>query len=144
MSADGSITLVWGDGPNKFKFGIGQFRELQERVNTRRVAIGAPLVGPMSLVNLLKANDAWPDDARDILMLGLIGADMPLNAAHRKMVKYFDGEAPLIHMTTALAVLMAGLAGAPGDELSKKKTVTTNPTSTPPSSSQDSTGPALQ
>jgi len=144
MSADGSITLVWGDGPNRFKFGIGQFRELQERINGRRVAIGAPLVGPMSLVKLLKANDAWPDDVRDILILGLMGADMPLNAAHRKMVKYFDGEAPLIHMTTALAVLMAGLAGAPGDDVKKKTTSHPQTTSTPQSSFPDSTEPVLQ
>ena len=41
MSADGSITLPWGDGDHVFRLAIGGFRELQEKVNGRRVAIGA-------------------------------------------------------------------------------------------------------
>lgn len=143
MSADGSVTLVWGDGENKFRYAIGQFRELQEKVNQRRLAIGAPLVGPMSLLNLLRTNDAWPDDVRDVLRIGLTGAGMTIAAAHVKLVRYFDSTPPLEHMVPAFTVLLAGLAGAPEDEVSSKKKTSTK-TSTPPSNSPSSTGPALQ
>lgn len=142
MSADGSIALVWGDGElHVFRFGIGQFRELQEKVNGRRIAIGAPMVGPMSLVRLLQANDAWPDDVRDVIRIGLLGGSKPSGDVHRLMVNYFDPVAPLNHMRTAFTVLMAGLAGAPEDtDDSKKKTM--GKTKTPPSNSHESTEPA--
>jgi hypothetical protein len=145
MSADGSITLVWGDGENKFRFGIGQFRELQDCVNQRRLAIGAPLVGPMSLLNLLKASDAWPDDVRDVLRIGMVGGGAPIVTVARKLAAHFDNSPPLEHMLPAFTVLLAGLAGAPGDQLPAKKKITRKTkTSTPQSSSPDSTGPALQ
>lgn len=144
MSADGSITLVWGDGEHLFRFAIGQFRELQENVNRRRIAIGAPMVGPMSLVRLLQANDAWPDDIRDVLRIGLVGGGMKPPDAHRLMVHYFDAVPPLENMKPAFTVLLAGLAGAPGEEDSKKKTRRRTKTKTPPSPSPESTEPALQ
>lgn len=143
MSADGSITLVWGDGENKFRYAIGQFRELQEKINGRRQAIGAPLVGPMSLINLLREKDAWPDDVRDILRIGLVGGGMTVTEAHRKLVLYFDSSAPADHMLTAYYVLIAGFIGVPEDEL-KKKTEQKQETSTTLSDSPKSTGPGLQ
>jgi hypothetical protein len=123
MSADGSITLIWGDGENKFRFAIGQFRELQEKINTRRVAIGAPVVGPMTVLAALRTNDAWPDDVRDVLRIGLVGAGMSTQEAHRKLVMYFDGRPLLENVLAASAVLLAGLVGDPTDEedLKKKK-----------------------
>lgn len=146
MSADGSVTLVWGDGENKFRYGIGQFRELQEKINQRRLAIGAPLVGPMSLINLLRARDAWPDDVRDVLRIGLTGAGMSIGDAHRKLVSYFDPAPPLEHMLPAYTVLLAGFVGVPEDQLSVKKKTTRKPRmrSTSRSSSPNSTEPALQ
>lgn len=143
MSADGSITLVWGDGEQTFRFAIGQFRELQEKVNARRIAIGAPMVGPMSLLNLLRANDAWPDDIRDVLRIGLNGGGMKPAESHRLMTHYFDPVPPLENMKPAFMVLLAGLAGAPGEALDSKKK-TSPETSTSPSSSGASTAPALQ
>jgi hypothetical protein len=143
MSADGSITLVWGDGEQKFRFAIGQFRELQEKVNQRRVAVGALPAGPMMLLNQLRANDAWPDDVRDVLRLGLIGGGAKPAEAHRLMSNYFDNSPPLEHMQPAFLVLLAGLAGAPGEPLDgKKKTETEMPANR--SGSDDSTAPALQ
>ncbi len=130
MSSDASISLFWGDAEQSFRFGIGQFRELQDKVNTRRLAIGAPVVGPMALLNALRANDAWPDDIRDVLRLGLIGGGKSFSEAHRMMLRYFDDTPPLEHMRPAFVVLMAGLAGAPGDEAKKKPEAAG--TSTPP------------
>lgn len=144
MSADGSLELVWGDGPQQFKFGIGQFRELQENINIRRIKIGAPMVGPMSLLNLLRANDAWPDDIRDVLRLGLIGGGMKPADAHRLMTHYFDPIPPLENMKPAFVVLLAGLAGPPDEPTeSKKKTKAKRAmTKTPRSTSAGSTEPA--
>lgn len=122
MSSDGSITLFWADGEQSFRFGIGQFRELQENINRRRLAIGGSPIGPMALLNALRANDAWPDDVRDVLRLGLIGGGMKPQEAHLKMVNYFDCVPPLENMKPAFVVMMAGLAGPPEDAGSKKKT----------------------
>jgi hypothetical protein len=137
MSATGSITLVWGDGDNTFRFGIAQWRELQEKINGRRVAMGLNPIGPMTLLNMLRAKDAWPDDIRDVLRIGLVGAGMPIAAANRKLVRHFDNEPPAPHNLIAFAVLSAGLLGAPGDEISaaKKKTEgeATSQSDSPPS-----------
>lgn len=143
MSADGSITLVWGDGENRFRYAIGQFRELQEKINGRRMAIGAPLVGPMALLRLLQANDAWPDDIRDVLRIGLVGGGLAVPDAHRKLVTYFDGKPPLESMLTAYTVLLAGLAGAPEDDVGAKKKATMT-AKTNPSDSLSSTETVLQ
>lgn len=141
MSADGSITLVWGDGEQTFRLAIGQFRELQEKVNGRRLAIGAPMIGPMTFVRLLQANDAWPDDIRDVLRIGLVGGGMKPNEANRLMTHYFDPVPPLENMKPAFTVLLAGLAGAPGETDESKKKTATKMTKAP-SSSQESTEPA--
>lgn len=143
MSADGSVTLVWGDGENKFRFAIGQFRELQEKVTKRRVDLGLPGIGPLTLLNSLRAQDAWPDDVRDVLRIGLVGAGMPIKDAHKKLSLYFDGKPPLEHMLVAYACLFAGLVGVPdeAEEELKKKTMPSK--TTDPSTSESSTEPAL-
>jgi len=142
MSSDGGIALFWGDGEQTFRLGIGQFRELQEKINLRRLAIGAPIVGPMALVNALRANDAWPDDIRDVLRLGLVGGGKTPAEAHRLLAHYFDAVPPLENMRPAFVVLMAGLAGAPGDDAKKKPRKARSRTSTRRSTSPASTDPA--
>jgi hypothetical protein len=141
MSADGSITMFWADQEYQFRLAIGQFRELQEAVNGRRIAIGAPTVGPATLLNLFKNNDAWPDDVRDVIRLGHIGAGMPPQVAFRKMASHFDNSPLLEHMKPAYMIILSALVGPLDDQLSKKKTVTTE---TSPSSSPPSTEQALQ
>lgn len=122
MSADGSISFVWGDGEeHRFRLAIGQFRELQEKVNGRRVALGAPLVGPQALLRLLQERDAWPDDVRDILRLGLLGGDMKPADVHRLLANHFDGAPVLPHMKPAFLVLMAGFVGVPDEPVESKK-----------------------
>lgn len=142
MSVDASVDLVWGDGEHKFRFAIGQFRELQEKVNIRRIAIGANPVGPMMLLNSLRLNDAWPDDVRDVIRLGLIGGGMKPPDAHRQMVNYFDGTPLLTHMKTAHAILLTGMVGALDDPIDIKKK--SKETSTNQSDSPGSTAQVLQ
>jgi Phage tail tube protein, GTA-gp10 len=142
MSSDGTTTLFWGDDETSFRIGIGEFRELQERVNARRAAAGLPAVGPSTLANTIRANDAWPDDVRDVLRIGLVGAGMTPAEAHRKLVQYFDRRPPAESYLVAFAALVGAFLGVPGDEIDvKKKTPTPDPTN--PSPSQSST-PTVQ
>lgn len=140
MSADGSVTLFFGDEEKPFRIGIGEFRELQEKVNGRRVASGLSAVGPTTLANLLRANDAWPDDVRDVLRIGLVGGGMKPVEAQRHLVTYFDGKPPVQFYLIAFTVLMAAFVGVAGDEIESKKK--TNPATTDPSSSPKSTATA--
>ena len=133
MSADGSTTLFWGDDETRFRLGIGEFRELQERVNARRAAAGLPGTGPSTLANAIRANDAWPDDVRDVLRIGLVGAGMKPAEAHRKLAQYFDRRPPAESYLAAFAVLVGAFLGVPGDELDVKKKTTPDPTSPSPS-----------
>lgn len=143
MSADGSVTLVWGDGEQTFRFAIGQFRELQEKVNLRRLAIGASPIGPMTLLKALQANDAWPDDIRDIIRIGLNGGGMKPADSHRLLTHHFDATGPLPHMKVAHTILLAGLVGSLQEPIgSKKKTSPEKPTSQ--SDSPISTAQVLQ
>jgi hypothetical protein len=121
VSADGALSLFWGDGEQRFRFAIGQWRELQEKVNARRIAIGAPAIGPTTLLNALRAKDAWPDDIRDILRLGLVGGGLTPQEAHRLLANYFDGKPPFEHMQPAFLILFAGLVGVPSDPIGAKK-----------------------
>lgn len=146
MSADASVTLFFGDAEYRFRLGIGEFRELQEKVNKRRTEFGLGAIGPTTLANLLRANDAWPDDVRDVLRIGLVGGGMKAPDAHRLLVTHFDGKPPIEHYLPAFTVLMAAFVGVAGDEVgSKKKTMATtetdrssSPTSTPTGPSSDS------
>lgn len=129
MSSDGATEIFWGGETRRFKFGIGQFRELQDRINSRRVKIGATLIGPMALVLELRNKNAWPDDVRDVLRIGLSGGGVPAEDAHRLCATYFDDfttHSFVENTVVAHAALLAGLVGppAPDNETdgSKKKT----------------------
>lgn len=140
MSADGSITLAWGDGDHKFRLALGELRELQETINKPRVLIGADPIGPMSLLRLLRGIDAWPDEVREVLRIGLIGGgEKPLEAA-RLVKNYVDGRPLAESCPPAAAVLTAALVGVPDDIVGKnsdaEKTETeaeTTALSSPPS-----------
>ena len=143
MSGDGSTTLFWGDGENKFRIGIGEFRELQERVCARRAAMGLPAIGPSTLGQEIRTNNAWPDDVRDVLRIGLIGGGMTPADAHRKLGQYFDRRPPAESYLAAFGVLMGAFVGVPGDEITSKKKRKARPAPTAPSPSADSTQTAL-
>lgn len=125
MSADGSVELVWAQETRKFRIAIGEFRDLQESVNARRVKIGAEPIGPAAMLASLRTNNAWPDDVRDVLKAGLVGAGIPFDKAQRLLMRFFDNKPLLEHTKTAFLVLLAALVGVPGDEAVKKKTVET-------------------
>ena len=85
---------------------------------------------------LTLSSDAWPNDVREILRLGLIGGGMkPFEAL--AMVKRYVEERPLLEsMLVAAAVMQAALAGVPDDPVGKPQaetapqTVSSSPQST--------------
>lgn len=142
MSADGSVELMWAGENRRFRIGIGEFRGLQESVNSRRVLISATPVGPAALLQMLRTNDAWPDDVRDVLKAGLVGGGVTVTEASRLLIRQFDGKPLLEHTKTAFLILLAGLVGVPEDEPeSKKKTTTTDETNQSDSPSSTETVP---
>lgn len=148
MSAeDGTITLPLGGAEYPFRIAVGQWRELQESINKPRVEIGAPPIGPMTLIRSLGQLDAWPNDVREIVRLGLIGAGMKSDRA-LVLIKQYVEPSPLEHSFTAVAILQRAMFGPPDDEVGQKK-------ETPPaepetsaavssSGSRSSTGSVLQ
>jgi hypothetical protein len=74
---------------------------LQESVNARRVAIEAQPIGPSALLHLLRTNNAWPDDVRDVLKAGLIGGGENYQSTQRLLARNFDNKPLLEHTKTA-------------------------------------------
>jgi hypothetical protein len=125
MSADGSIELEWAEETRRFRIAIGEFRGLQDAVNGRRSVLNLEPSGPSGLLNLLRTNNAWPDDVRDVLKAGLIGGGLEYSKVQRLLIRHFDNSPLLAHMKVAFTILLAALVGVPGDEsVSKKKTET--------------------
>jgi hypothetical protein len=149
MSADGSVTLAWAGEERKFRLAIGQLRELQENVNRWRVNIGAVPIGPSSLLRLLMGGDAWPDEVREIVRLGLIGGGEVSIALVPGLIKRYVDDRPLVESTqVAQAVLLSAMVGVPDDPVGKKpkrrrKTRATSSAS-PASTEQDAQSDSLQ
>lgn len=141
MSADGSIKIVWGGEERRFRLAIGQLQELQETINRNR---GAHPIGPWSLLQLVMKGDAWPDDLREVLRLGLLGGGTKQHLVPGLLKRYFD-EAPLLwSCVPALQILKAALMGDESDPVVKKNDNETTETEPISSNSQSSTDQALQ
>lgn len=68
MSRTAEIELAWPDTRRKYRLGIGQLRELQEKCNA----------GPMEILNRLE-NGRWRvEDLEEIVRLGAVGGGMAL------------------------------------------------------------------
>jgi hypothetical protein len=121
MSRNGSIDLDFADGTYTFRLAIGQLRELQETVNKTRIKLGAPLIGPASLYNLLVSRDAWMHEVREVMRLGLIGGGTkPVEAVD--LVRRYVEERPMAESSVhAALVLGAALFGTPEEELDEGK-----------------------
>jgi hypothetical protein len=113
--------MDWADGEHTFRLAIGQLRELQETINKPRAKIGAPLIGPASLYNLIVSRDAWTHEVREVMRLGLIGGGMkPIEAVD--LVRRYVEERPLAESSVhAALVLGAALFGTPEEELDEGK-----------------------
>lgn len=111
MSADGALTMLWGDGEFRFRLAIGQLRELQEKANA----------GPPELFERLRTNTWRVDDIRETLRLGLIGGGMSPTDALTKVIRYVDARPLFENVGPALNVLGAALLGVPDDQPAGKE-----------------------
>lgn len=117
MSADGSVTLIWAGEERKFRLAIGQLRELQESINKNR---GAHPIGPWSLFQLVNKGDAWLDDLREIIRLGLIGGGTRIELVPGLIKRYVDERPMLESAPVAAAILGIALVGDQLDQIVKK------------------------
>jgi len=109
MSGDGSTTFAWGDGEYKFRLGLGELRELQDKCGT----------GPFVIYQRL-ADGTWHvDDVREPLRLGLIGGGMNPTMALGKVGRYLGPGQFLENVIAARRVMLAGLFGDPEDTVGK-------------------------
>lgn len=120
MSRNAEVTFDFGDGTHTFRLAIGQLRELQEKLNTVRARIGAPLIGPQALYEELRSTNVWPQDVGEIIRLGLIGGGMkPVEAF--QLVQRYVYERPLAESSVAaLLILGAALVGSPEEDIEGK------------------------
>lgn len=119
MSRNGDITLRWGDGEHLFRLGIGELRELQEKVSRPRVAVGGDAIGPAYLALLLNSGRWMVDDVRETLRIGLIGGGMKPAEASACVARYVDGRPLEESVIPAYLVLTAALVGAPDEPVGK-------------------------
>lgn len=123
MSADGSVIVNFGGEERKFRLAIGELRELQESINRNR---GEHPIGPWSLLQLVMKGDAWPDDLREVLRLGLIGGGCKPHLVPGLLKRYFDEQPLMWSCVPALQVLKAALLGDETDPVNAKKNETTD------------------
>lgn len=119
MSRAGDITLEWADGEHVFRLGLGQLRELQERVSAVRVRIGVEPVGPAFLASEIGAGRWMVDDLRETIRLGLIGGGMKPAEALMLVQRYVDARPLQESVVPAYAILSAALVGAPEEPVGK-------------------------
>lgn len=109
MSANGLITIDWGDGTHTFRLAIGQIQELQEKTK----------VGPRRLWMRIISGDWLVDDLRETIRLGLIGGGTPPVVALGLVRRYVEERPLLESIQPAIQILAAALNGVPDDPVGK-------------------------
>ncbi len=132
MSADGSVTLDWKDGEDRFRLRLGEIRILQEKC----------AAGPLTIHRRLLTGDWYVDDVRETIRLGLIGGGLSSDDAMKKVRRSVD-ERPLAEsVSLAAAVVLAAVVGVPDDAVGKGAAEEAATEATTASSSPPSTAPA--
>lgn len=110
MSRDASVTLDWADGTFPFRLGWGELAKLQEACDA----------GPFVILDRLGSGACKIEDISNVIRLGLIGGGMEPVPALKKVREYVEGRPPAESRLTAIAVLSAGVYGAPEEDIEKK------------------------
>jgi hypothetical protein len=127
MSRDGSTTFDWADGTYKFRLGIGECRELQEKTDC----------GPYELLRRVDSGTWRIDDLVETIRIGLIGGGLaPVKA--KRLVDRYCGPPFIPDLAPARAILMAALVGAPDGEKPGKRKAAKAAADAPPSSQTES------
>lgn len=132
MSTDGSVTIKWPDDERKYRLGIGELRELQDRCDA----------GPAQIFKRI-AESSWRfDDIRETIRLGLIGGGLDPQRALGIVGRYVVPGQLVKAATIAQAILLAALV-SPEDDTEKKSDAETEHPKTNGSLSPNTTDQAL-
>lgn len=110
MSRDASILLTFGDGEYSFRLGWGELAKLQEAVDA----------GPFVIGDRLKDQTCRLEYIREVIRWGLIGGGKTPEQATRLIKLYVEERPPAENRLIALAVILAGVYGAPEEQIEKK------------------------
>jgi hypothetical protein len=106
---DARIDLDWADGTYSFRLGWKELAELQEKVDC----------GPYFLLDRLRSGAWRVGDISETIRLGLIGGDkemVPVKAL-KLVQRYVEARPPMENLAYAIAILTAGVLGAPDEKL---------------------------
>lgn len=106
MSRSAAVTLPFGGDDRRFRLRIGEWEELERLCGD---------VGPPVIMRRLSLGEWKQADVRETIRLGLIGGGMPEVQALGLVRRYLD-ELPIgDHVTTAQAIVAAGIVGCPDE-----------------------------
>jgi Phage tail tube protein, GTA-gp10 len=107
MSRHGDITRDFADGTYVFRLALGQWRELQEKLNA----------GPQELYERLILRRWKVDDPREIIRLGLIGGGQVKPVDALKLVdRYCFPERPMLETLPLAIEIVAESIKIPDDD----------------------------
>ena len=110
MSRSAEIDLDWADGTYRFALRWGELAELQEKTDA----------GPYVVLHRLHSHQWRVEDISNVIRLGLIGGGMPAADAMKKVRFYVEARPPLESHPFAIAILSAGLLGAPDEPVGEQ------------------------
>lgn len=101
MSRDGSIELTWADGEYKFRLGIKELEELDEKTDR----------GPLELLRMIDAGTWRAPHLREVIRVGMIGGGTAPATATQLLKRYLDDRPLMEWLPIARAILFAAIAG---------------------------------
>lgn len=107
---DARVELEFADGDYSFRMGWGELIELQEKCDA----------GPYVVLQRLANKTFKMNDISETIRVGLIGGGMEPGKALTMTKRYVKARPPMECLPVALAVLMAGLLGAPDEDPAEK------------------------
>ncbi len=123
MSGDGSTLISWPDEERRYRLGIGELIELQDKCDA----------GPAQIFNAI-SNHSWRVQwVRETIRLGLIGGGLDPVRALALTAKYVTPGSLMTCAIMAQQILIAALSGDPNDPVGKAQAekVTENPDDIP-------------
>lgn len=105
MSSDGSTLIKWPDAERKFRLGIGELRELQDKCDA----------GPAEIFKALGAQTWRIDYVRETIRLGLIGGGENVQKALALVGRYVVPGQLMLCAGIAQTILFAALIGDPDE-----------------------------
>lgn len=118
MSRHAEIVRDFGDGTYRFRLGLGQLRELEEKRS----------VDSPTIFFRISAGHMFVDDMREVIRLALIGGEDVTPVQALKLCQRYVDDRPLFEwQALAQDVLGAALVGPPKEDDKKKESDATTP-----------------